>query len=50
MEPLILEDGRESSPSKSDATCQATEDEEYYMYLVTFEVKAKGQEQFLRNL
>ena len=49
MKPLILDDGREPSPSGSDATCKATEDEEYYMYLVTFEVNAKGQEQFLRN-
>jgi len=37
MQPLLLDDGRE--PSESDATCQATEDEDYYFHLVTFEVE-----------
>jgi hypothetical protein len=41
MKPLILNDGGESG-----ATFQATRDEEYYMSLVTFEVKGKSQEQF----
>jgi hypothetical protein len=39
MQPVILDDGKELSPSESDATCQATEDEDYYLNFVTFEVK-----------
>ena len=46
MKPLILDDGRYPSPSESDATCKATEDKEYYLDFVTFEVKPKGREQF----
>jgi hypothetical protein len=46
MQPSISDDGRELSPPESDATCQATEDEDYYLHLVTFEVKGKSQEQF----
>jgi hypothetical protein len=46
MQAVILDasDGKDSelSPSsESDATCQATEDEDYYLYFVTFEVKEK---------
>jgi hypothetical protein len=44
MQPLILDDGKE--PSESDATCQTTEDEDYYFHFVTFEVKGKSQKQF----
>jgi hypothetical protein len=43
MKSLVVDDGRE--PSKSDATSQATVDEDYYLFLVTFEVKRKGREQ-----
>jgi hypothetical protein len=39
-----LDDGRELRSSESDG--QATEDEDYYMSFVTFEVKGKSQEQF----
>ena len=42
MQSVILEDdGKEPelSPSESDSTCQATEDEDYYLHFVTFEVK-----------
>jgi hypothetical protein len=48
MEPPTLDDGRELSPSASasDTLCQATKDEEYYLSLVTFEVKGKMSEQF----
>jgi hypothetical protein len=41
MQPPILDDGRELSPS--DTPCQATKDEDYYLSLVTFEVKGKSQ-------
>jgi hypothetical protein len=37
------DDGRELTPLESDATCQATEDEDYYLYFVTFEVKEKAK-------
>ena len=47
-QPLLLEDGREAS--KSDATCQAAEDEDYYFHLVTFEVKGKNCEEFSNTL
>jgi hypothetical protein len=43
MKSLMVDDGRE--PSKSDATSQAKVDEDYYLFLVTFEVKRKGREQ-----
>jgi hypothetical protein len=38
-------DGPGREPSESDATSQATVDEDYYLFLVTFEVKRKGREQ-----
>jgi hypothetical protein len=41
---LLILDGRELSPS--DTPCEATKDEDYYLSLVTFEVKGKSQEQF----
>ena len=49
MEPPVLDDGREITPPESQAdatTCKATEDEDYYLDLVTFEVKGQGLEQF----
>jgi hypothetical protein len=43
MKPLILDDGRELSPSDTPSPCQATKDEDYYLSFVTFEVKGKSQ-------
>ena len=44
MQPPISDDGpgRELTPPESETTCKATEDEDYYMNFVTFEVKGKS--------
>ena len=51
MQPPMLEDGRELTPpaSELDATCKAKEDEDYYLDLVTFEVKGKKSRAVLKK-